>query len=57
MFGGVGKLFVSVDLFNFVVVTKDVREGVSSSYSLFRKIGATVDKNFVIKQMHLQRTN
>ena len=42
-------LFVSVDLFDFVEVTKDVREGVSSSYRLFKKIGAIVNKNFVIR--------
>ena len=40
---------MSVDLFNFVEATKDVREGVSSSYRLFKKIGAIVDKNFVIR--------
>ena len=31
LFGGVGEKFVSVDLFNFVEVMKDVREGVLSS--------------------------
>ena len=40
---------MSVHLFNFVEVMKDVREGVLSSYKVFKKFGGIVEKNFVIR--------
>ena len=47
---GVWDVFsVSVDLFNFVEVMNDVREGALSSYEVLRKFGGIVDKNFVIR--------
>ena len=40
---------MSVDLFNFVEIMKDVREGALSSYKLLKKSGGIVEKNFVIR--------
>ena len=40
---------MSVDLFNFVVVVMDVREGALSSKNVLKKFGGIDEKNFVIR--------
>ena len=48
LFGGVRKQFVSVNLFNFVTVMTDVREGVLSRYEECKKLSGIAENNFVI---------
>ena len=40
---------MSVYLFSFVEMMKDVREGALSSWKVFKKFCGIVDKNFVIR--------
>ena len=44
-----GEWFLCVDLFNFVEVMKDAREGDLSSKKVLKKFGGIVEKTFLIE--------